>query len=146
MVEQVKCRDCGYLALRKKDTRELVDAEECYRKDGTVPGPGMSDKPDSHLRVFDVHYEKPPICFVRAADLRKESGENAEKRAEVVNRPRKCAKFTSWEQGFTPKEVVEMRLSEKLETRNRLTMLLAALLSGLLTLAGTAFGYWLRGG
>jgi hypothetical protein len=37
MPENVRCAGCGFLAVRKTDTRELVEAEDEFRKWFEVP-------------------------------------------------------------------------------------------------------------
>jgi hypothetical protein len=107
---KVKCADCRFLAVRKCETREIVDAEDLLRQKGELPiVPGRNYYP----------YEDNPICFVRAFDLRDEIGvsPNVRLRLDVVQRERDCGKFTDWQQGFSPKEHLEMLIEEA--TRRR---------------------------
>ena len=86
-----------------------MDAEELFRGRGFIPSPGRAS--------IDLSYDEFPICFARAFDLRKECGATQpshDKRAEVVNKPRECPKFTPRVQGFTSKEHQEMIISEKI--------------------------------
>ena len=53
----VNCSECGYLALRRRGERELVEADEVYR---------------SHAQDRDVVYYAFPVCFVRQVNLQNE--------------------------------------------------------------------------
>ena len=95
----VKCSECGYLAVRDKDSRELKEAEVEYRKRG--------------LRI--AKYEYIPICFVQVRDFRdevinKKGASNLDNISigEFISKEIKCELFTKWLQGLTPKEHVEM--------------------------------------
>jgi hypothetical protein len=60
----VKCADCGFLAQRKIATRELRDAEEEFRKTGTVPhqSTGFEFPPAGLDNSPDYVYEIVPLC------------------------------------------------------------------------------------
>ena len=113
-----KCIECGYLAVRKGDTRQLEEVQrdfsdkvvEAFMDVGT-PGHGYHEI----TRLYDA-----PICFAREINLQSEyrietitdtnrgitsGGNNINK---VLTNERECDKFTKWQQGFTPKEHREM--------------------------------------
>jgi len=133
VAETVKCADCGYLAFRHRETRQLVEAELELRERGGI-APSAGKVPD--LSGY-------PLCFANAADLRSEyslvtsegmapepdsatyaellyRGEESQKvggvatdnefllRWKVMHRERVCSAFAPWQQGFTPKEHREM--------------------------------------
>ena len=56
-----KCADCGFLAVRHRETRQLLDAEDKLRWAGEMPTPL-----DSRGYIYDEW----PVCFVRAIDFR----------------------------------------------------------------------------
>ncbi len=59
-------------------------------------------------------YERSPICFATAWDLRDEVTEaNPDELLRVFQRNRDCSSFTPWQQGFTPKEHREMMDRER---------------------------------
>ena len=106
MPENVKCADCGFLALRRFETRDLVEMEDGVRKMGGVPT--VVTTGDRQL----FRYEPGILCFARAYDLENERKQSdartpEEKFFNVLNRLRSCYKFTAWQQGFTPKEHYE---------------------------------------
>jgi hypothetical protein len=111
----VKCSECGYLAARNKDTRNLEEVEFKARQDG----------------VLRTHrHEYMPVCFNMAVSFEEEVGrlrkvpEYATEKKDaygqttwptvehlikiVLNEERECQSFTKWHQGSTPKEHREM--------------------------------------
>lgn len=111
MPDNVKCADCGFLAVRHFQTRELMDAEHDLRVNGAI----------RRIMLFpgreESVYEEYPVCFANAIIFRddEEMGTqtNPAKRAECINKQRNCGKFTTWRQGFTPKAHQEMIWSEE---------------------------------
>ncbi len=106
-----KCVDCGYLAVKNKETRQLEEAEASFRGVGHIP-------PSDSYKQSNRH-EPQPICFVWAKDIRDEifkrvgvTGKSQSVEGEVlavINEEQGCGnKFTDWQQGFTPKEHREM--------------------------------------
>lgn len=120
----VKCRDCGFLAVRMRATHEtparLIEVEDDYRSKG----------------AYDESYDRVPICFMRKADLRWEIGEwtkkfDAATKADqamrepltnqlwaIIDRERECDGYTDWLRGWSPREHLEMQMLE--EQRNEL--------------------------
>ena len=104
----VKCADCGFLAQRHVETRELRDAEESLRKSGKIP----LDWGDHLYRPLSDPappvYESPPLC----AELQIEF---PEKNAfEAIQEERECPAFMKWHPGFLPKEHREMLDRERM--------------------------------
>jgi hypothetical protein len=114
--ENVRCADCGFLAIKRRWSGEWVEAEESLREEGFI-------KYVAHERAPTVAFEIAPFCFDRAADLQEEIGPldtgratdgslNA-KRAAAVQLERPCGNFVQWEYGFSPKEHAEMRIVQQ---------------------------------
>ena len=64
----VKCADCGFLAARNRETRELVEVER--NENGEVSNPTMSEVKgiiDSGLSQWVTKYED-SVCFARACN------------------------------------------------------------------------------
>ena len=100
----VKCADCGFLAVRNTNTRDLEEAEQDFRTRAYIPMTG--DPGRTYARL-----EKLPLCFVSSFNLQEEirnkSGKievSAENIIEVMNCDRDCPNITKWKTGFTPKE------------------------------------------
>jgi hypothetical protein len=107
MPENVKCADCGYLAVRHSQTRQLLDAELLMRTQGDIPSLSIGG--------HDLAYDHHPICFrVLKTSVNFRSEEEAGlsrdqgKCVTALNKERTCAEFTPWRLGFTPKEHLEM--------------------------------------
>jgi hypothetical protein len=99
----VRCCECGYLSLREVYNRELYSPEANYRETGETPIA-------SSLSPF-------PVCLMRACDFRRElkvakEGHHSDsvKIVDVIRRDRPCDEFTTWQQGFSPKEHLEMNI------------------------------------
>ena len=98
----VKCANCGYLAARHKQTRQLLDAEPLLRELGHIPSFVSAG--------LDAIYDPHPVCFRSVIDFYKEMGvtDNQDKRRDVIQADRECEEFIRWRPGFTPKEHWEM--------------------------------------
>ena len=111
MPENVHCKDCGFLAIRRKETREIVEVEGQIRHAAEFPGEPMYSK---FLVWKDPTYESRPLCFARehhldVAPLEREAEHERESRFMVmIGATRDCDSFTPWIQGFTPREHREM--------------------------------------
>jgi hypothetical protein len=113
----VKCSECGFLAIRNAETRNLEEVEFKPRQSGDIGKLGVQ------------RYVLIPVCFAMVANFDEEieelrkSPEYTEKRngygqvtwpqwstfvKVVLNKERECESFTRWHQGFTPKEHREM--------------------------------------
>ena len=96
----VKCADCGYLAVRHLETRELREAEGNYRDTGEIPRDLNRPK---HL------YEEVPLCFEHLRIFDPQQCASAAGRQEALQAEiGPCVGFTEWHHGFTPKEHREM--------------------------------------
>lgn len=110
---KVTCSKCGFLTFRDAETRQLVEIEEWFRGN-----PAFAALSDWH----PYHYVNYPICFRRvyplAEEVRRHIGlgtlnSNVPEDASiafnrVIKDGRWCREFTRWQQGFTPKEHLEM--------------------------------------
>lgn len=103
----VKCADCGFLASRDIETRQLEETEQEIRSKGQlVPSPNTG-KP--------IHKYEHPICFMQSKEYKAFpytsrsilTLDREDIRSEIL-RERDCKEFTAWQQGFTPKEHREM--------------------------------------
>jgi hypothetical protein len=108
----VKCKDCGFLSVRNRQTRELAEVESPHRESGHSPLMADLAKP-----VYDTR----PICFVQAADLIKEQESGLPEPPQhptrddyvaqflkVIQRDRECNRFTTAIHGHTPREHKDM--------------------------------------
>ena len=98
----VKCADCGYLAVRHRQTRQLLDAELLLRERGYL----LEENPGTGKTVYEPH----PICFVQKIKFRDKVGASPTEQSlkDAVQNIWECDQFTDWKQGFTPKEHREM--------------------------------------
>ena len=135
MAEVVRCRDCGFLAMRNVETRKLEEAEETLRNTGQIPAQHRMKR-----------HESLPVCFMAAVNLRAEAtGEDPVHVLEIVNRERQCAAFTNWNVGYTPKEHREMLDRGEERRQRRIDAGLLALVAGLFTILGVIVGVVLSG-
>jgi hypothetical protein len=105
----VKCADCGFLAQRHVETRELRDAEGHYRKTGDIPRFHAHGQVTSYLP--GEQYEVVPICTERQIDFAEISGQTIE---QAIQEERDCPQSRDWIPGVYPKELREMVDREKL--------------------------------
>jgi hypothetical protein len=118
----VRCSECGFLALRNIETRNLDEAEEEFRKLGR-----LSEYSKFHpVKEFDTPFYKDeeltryvhedlPVCFAKICDFgilctqaTTATSTYSEDILSVINTKRPCESFTKWHRGFTPKEHQEM--------------------------------------
>ena len=113
----VRCIDCGYLAARNADTRQLEEVErghsdtvhEVFKQCGRLEHEfsGLGERHNA------------PICFVGHLDLWEEYREATPTATQitelsdssivrVLTEERGCPVFADYQQGFTPKEHREM--------------------------------------
>ena len=109
-----RCADCGLLGMRAMFSREIVEAEFAYRNDGKIVRVVTGQTPHPA-------YEDYPLCLARKRDFRKDSkGECApDKMLAVIQEEWNCLEFTEWNQGFTPKEHIEMGILELSRKQHR---------------------------
>ena len=114
MPTNVKCVGCGYLSIRNQQTRQLMEVETEIRCGGQFP----------------EAYEMRPICFRMEEQFEQSLIElenrpdldemnNRDQFDEIIEQPRTCESFTTWKQGWTPKEHLEMMVTEKSLTEQR---------------------------
>lgn len=172
MTDQRMCRDCGFLAMRTFETRQLVEADEDVRVFGRVP-PNPTNKSYIFLEVA-------PLCFAQAWNLREQfnsigeadlistedipappegwSG-NAQRFITLISKERDCSAFIRWVQGFTPKEHLEMKerhqlqewqadLQKQLVQSQNATQIRTAVIAAVFLILGVALtaalGQWLK--
>lgn len=134
----VKCAECGFLAIRNVESRELEEAEKDIREHGccTVLIGQIQGHPQ--LRHTGL-----PLCFAGRYDLWDESKKetvkgdrNTRGARTVIHKQRRCEGFTKWQLGFTPKEHREM-IDRQWERKWRIiTGIIFIILAGLFTLLG----------
>ena len=103
MGKKVKCSDCGFLAMRRRDDLTLVEADREFRTTGRAEkGPKF--------------IQERPICFAMKTNFIEELSDQINpdppKVKAGIQGERECDGFTEWQLGFTPKEHKEM-LDEK---------------------------------
>lgn len=104
----VKCVNCGFLALRRSWTHELVEAAGPYRDEGQLPS-------DPQNRSF-YSCERVPIRTERRRDFKQRLlldgiGQDEVTQRHVVDALSEdyaCDHHTQWHASFTPKEHREM--------------------------------------
>jgi len=105
MPGKVRCCECGYLAIRNIETRQLSEVEysiRATRKFPEVHTPGLN------IPVYVVH----PICFRMESqfleDVKSCREDNATEFFRIIEDDRACSEFTEWKHGWTPREHYEM--------------------------------------
>ena len=111
----VRCYDCGLLAAPYRSEGTLEEVPKFSRDSGS---------PTRTSRGF-------PVCLALAFDLPQEYEHRSVSRAgtsagitpadvvPVLHRERECDDFTTWRQGFSPKDHIEAMDREKLQERMR---------------------------
>lgn len=124
MSSMVRCADCGFLAIRNCQTRQLVEVELGVRKGASFPTEELPPSEQTGRYNFLGPETKPiyvhqPICFMVETEAMRESQEVAEASERdkddadkhfqaFIAKPRVCESFTPWIQGLTPREHREM--------------------------------------
>lgn len=102
---QVRCVDCGFLAVRSKDAPELAEIDHEVRTNRAAVPTGYSNR---------------PLCAVGRCEFKPTptdpGGEYALWTGEASS-ARECDHFTKYLRGFSPKEHHEMYLSALHEQR-----------------------------
>ena len=147
----VKCQDCGFLAIRHPDTRELVSPAVTYRYEGFqgIPPhvwPDPQPVPNCFVRAHPIHAEpmvvdgEVRIRMVGEApgDFSIGNGNDDTENAilSVIGKHRFCKEFYSYIDGFSPKEHYEereRRRRRKSNRRWRLFELMAFTIAGVVT-------------
>lgn len=120
MPDNVRCRDCGYLAIRNYETRQLMEVESEIRFEGKFRERQVVVHTSTGGIVEQPMYIKRPICFrmeeqITKATLASYDENNPGRFMVVINDERHCDSFTEWKQGWTPKEHWEMWQSAELQ-------------------------------
>ena len=135
-MNKVRCRDCGFLAVRSHKTLALAEVDEIMRELWR-PMVSPNDK---------VLEGMPALCAVQAFDLIAECGPDPRAQGTkvaslpVINKMRDCDKFTKWMPGFDPKEHKEMMREESLLRMQRRFQVMTTLIAGGFGLAGVIIG------
>ncbi len=110
MSKQVKCANCGFLAVRNLNTRELVEVEEDLRQKWRLVPANINVPGGGEILVYSDF----PMCFRRVVDLKAEAQSHDQIKAAITqDRTATCTgDYTPWQQGFTPKEHQEMLNTE----------------------------------
>jgi len=106
----VKCKDCGWLGVRQKASRILVDADDAYRNEGTIPRlKAGSSLPEPVI-------ESLPICYAGRRKFYDEMQTPTPNEAIVkaaLAKPYPCDSITPWQSGLSPKELEQMKMLEE---------------------------------
>jgi hypothetical protein len=98
-MDDVRCSDCGFLAVRVRDTLTLISADQQLREQGRMPSGDQ--------------VEGTPIC-VRAVAIRSEIKDvNSDAILAVVSKQRPCDHFTQLVAGLSPQEHVHLMIAER---------------------------------
>ena len=99
----VKCADCGFLAVRNIETRELDSPDHQYRSTGTIPV--------SLLKHNRQLYEERPVCIRKSPDFPynpDEDSPDTPRREAIVQTEHGCVLWGEWQPVLTPKEHREL--------------------------------------
>ena len=105
----VKCSECGFLALRNRHTRLLVEVEIDMRTSGYFPAPIETGGKELYDRI--------PRCVAGVKEFYERRGLDGKQFLEVISQERDCEHFYEWRQGFTPKEHMDMWMQELVTNR-----------------------------
>ena len=150
-MELVKCQDCGFLAIRHPEDRELVSPAATYRTEGFqgIPPhvwPDPQPVPNCSVRAHPIHTEPMVVHGDTRIQLTGEApgdfsvgdgNDDTEKAIlSIIGKPRICKAFYPWVEGFSPKEHYETREAELRRDRDRkwrIVELAVAFITGALT-------------
>lgn len=116
---RTRCKDCGYLAIREKQTRELIEVDFPSRTEGKFPTHMIHMQ---HMSIPVDNCTLRPVCFRLEPKMLQESlsaEEGKESFMQIINNERECDRFIKWEQGFSPKEHAELDMFERQEQRQK---------------------------
>lgn len=104
-MENACCAECGLLGLRDTMHRGIVEAEADYRKTASIPSvPTLQ-------RSGIAAYGDLPVCLARKKVF---DSVTKDKRTAELSKRFRCPSFVEWQQGFSPKEHMEMQFQQKL--------------------------------
>lgn len=127
-----KCGDCGFLAIRHRETGELIGAEKGWRSP-PIPQrmfPVVNSTGRASPGMFMHEHAVFPICYEQAYPLGDEFNKALEGRNSnipdeleiayfrVIRVDRTCEDFVTWQQGATPQQHREMRDRERARERD----------------------------
>jgi hypothetical protein len=136
----VKCSECGFLAVRNAESRNLEEVEFKSRQDGNIG---------------KQRYVLVPVCFAMATSFDEEAKElqklpeYAERRNKIdeyispnwsaitktiIHKERQCNSFVQWHQGFTPKEhrqMIDAARERKLHLIELIVFVVVTLIAGI---------------
>lgn len=106
----VKCKGCGWLGVRVKLTRTLVDADEAYRDNGYVG----SHTVGSHTpeQICDTL----PVCFANKRNFYEECRTPIPSQDVIkgmLNLDYECNSLTPWQPGMAPRDLMDMKMLEE---------------------------------
>lgn len=101
----MKCRDCGYLAVRMLADRSLVEIEKSFRDTGKMPTGLMGNS----------IYDNFPLCFAGEQQFHDDIGDHPTTTSMVaaMAKDRECGSYYEWRLGHTPKEHLEMKILQE---------------------------------
>ena len=95
------CLACAMLARRRCSDDQLVEVGAHFRRTGDV------EFTQSNALAYDIY----PVCFLEEEGFRSMEINGAEPGAPlhaILNTPVPCSRFVQWEQGYSPKERLQM--------------------------------------
>jgi hypothetical protein len=103
-MSEVRCVDCGLLALRGTQVDEIFEANLEFRETGKATSPQGK-----------WIYQPTPLCFARAVDLHKKLKEKGYPEIiGAITQAIDCNSFVPWMQGYSPKEHADMELQRQI--------------------------------
>lgn len=149
----VKCSECGFLAVRNSESRNLEEIEFKSRETGNIGKQRYVLVPVCFGMIINIDREieelrKSPQYTIKQNEIGEVIWPKWNELVKIViDKDRECTHFTKWYQGFTPKEHREMldrqwqiATEEKRRINDRkwhiAEIILIVILSGLFTLLG----------
>jgi hypothetical protein len=106
-----KCKNCAWLSVRLKHTRELVGADDAYRDNGYVASTNYGGRGTAE-QIFDSL----PVCFANWRDfydIVKTPQPDQDKTIRAISEPIPCPEFEEWNRGISPQELRQMKMLEE---------------------------------
>ena len=107
----IKCKDCGYLGQRVRDTRQVVDADAHFRSTGDC----LTNSIVSSDKLCDTH----PVCFAKHRNFYKDVRAEPQALKAAIDVVLDCPHFQPWQPGVSPQALAEMIYQEKLLAEQR---------------------------
>lgn len=99
-----RCKDCGLLAHRHRETRELREVEQLFRDERQFSPVDAGER-----------YAGNPLCVGMVETF----ASNVDDQRNQFEQERSCSRFIQYQMGFSPKEHMEMNFLERQEERHR---------------------------